>query len=192
MIPRNLPRGALWLSNSTSTYKLPSLTLPDKLRCISLMASSESESVESPSPGPSPTAASGRPKRSPVWNYFTYDTTTNMCQVVPKAEGPSPSMKKEHTSEYQEVVEMEENAKKTAHEKAKVKAAKAMGPCKQLTMSEAFDRNQVYDRSSERCRRITKKLAIFVGSTNSPNSIVENTEFRQFVATLDTRFPMPS
>ena len=59
-------------------------------------------------------------------------------------------------------------------------------------MSEAFHRNQVYDRSSERCLRITKKLAIFVGSTNSPNSIVENAEFRQCVATLDARFPMPS
>ena len=33
---------------------------------------------------------------------------------------------------------------------------------------------------------------MFVGSSNTPNSIVENVEFQQFIKSLDPRYPLPS
>ena len=39
--------------------------------------------------------------------------------------------------------------------------------------------------------RITKSPAIFIGSTNVPNSIVENAEFKSFVNVLNSPYPMP-
>ena len=33
---------------------------------------------------------------------------------------------------------------------------------------------------------------MFVGSSNTPNSIVENTEFQQLIKSLDPRYPLPS
>ena len=33
---------------------------------------------------------------------------------------------------------------------------------------------------------------MFVGSSNTPNSIVENVEFQQLIKSLDPRYPLPS
>ena len=38
---------------------------------------------------------------------------------------------------------------------------------------------------------ITRKLAIFVGSSNVAYRIVENFEFRDLLTTLDPRYPVP-
>ena len=48
-----------------------------------------------------------------------------------------------------------------------------------------------YDRSSEHYLKITKKLAIFIGSTKVPNNIIGNPGFRAFVKILDSRYPAP-
>ena len=48
-----------------------------------------------------------------------------------------------------------------------------------------------YDRGSDRYKIITKKLAVFVGATNMPNSIVENPEFRALLKACDPRYPLP-
>ena len=48
-----------------------------------------------------------------------------------------------------------------------------------------------YDRGSDRYKIITKKLAVFVGATNMPNSIVENPEFRALLKARDPRYPLP-
>ena len=59
-------------------------------------------------------------------------------------------------------------------------------------MSEAFQGKCEYDRNSERYKNITKRLAVFVGSSSMPNSIVENVEFQQLIKSLDPRYPLPS
>ena len=101
-------------------------------------------------------------------------------------------LKKHHPREYEEVRQNEERAKKSAKAKAEISATKAFGPQKQLTMSEAFQGKREYDRNSERYKNITKRLAVFVGSSNTPNSIVENVEFQQLIKSLDPRYPLPS
>lgn len=59
-------------------------------------------------------------------------------------------------------------------------------------MSEAFQGKHEYDRNSEWYKNITKSLAVFVGSRNMPNSIVENVEFQQSIKSLDPYYPLPS
>ena len=138
----------------------------------------------------------------------------SICKVEVMAEGgePGPSkkscdhsvsgkfptnlkshLKKHHPTVYEDVLRNEEEAKKAAKAKAEASAAKALGPQKQLTVSEAFagKHRQVYDRSSDRYKCITKRLAVFVGSSNTPNSVVENVDFQQFVKSLDSRYPIP-
>ena len=44
---------------------------------------------------------------------------------------------------------------------------------------------------SERQKSITKELAIFLGSTNTPISIVENDRFKKLIQTLDNRYELP-
>jgi len=51
-----------------------------------------------------------------------------------------------------------------------------------MTFSEAFPRK--YDRGGGQYQSITHKLAVFVGSTNLPNSIVENAEFHSLLNIL--------
>ena len=62
---------------------------------------------------------------------------------------------------------------------------------KQLSVVESFKGRSKYDKSSPRYLQITKALAIFIGSTNVANSIIENDEFRSLVKVLDSRYPMP-
>ena len=76
--------------------------------------------------------------------------------------------------------------------KAQKKAVKAGLPQWQLIISETLlgKHRQVYDRSSNQCKKIRKRLAVFAGCSNSPNSIVENTVFKQFVEMPDPWFLM--
>ena len=96
-------------------------------------------------------------------------------------------LKKHHPTEYAEVLQKEERVRR---EKSEAKR-KFSGPHKQLTLHESIDGKykQVYDRSSEQYKSITKRLAVFVRSTNTPNSIVENVEFQKLFdpLTLDTQ-----
>ena len=49
-----------------------------------------------------------------------------------------------------------------------------------------------YDSKSHRCQLITRKLAVYVGSTRAPLSLIENKEFLSLVITLDPQYPVTS
>ena len=53
---------------------------------------------------------------------------------------------------------------------------------------EAFQGKRPYDSDSEKHKLKSKKLAVFIGSSNVPIRLVENAEFR---GTLDPRFTVP-
>ena len=63
----------------------------------------------------------------------------------------------------------------------------------QLTLDESLQMKPKYDRGGDRYvyKIITKRLAVFVGATNMPNSIVENPEFRALLKACDPRYPLP-
>ena len=48
-----------------------------------------------------------------------------------------------------------------------------------------------YDKATARYRNITRKLAIFIGTINVPNSIVSNDEFEDFIKELNPKYIVP-
>jgi len=52
-----------------------------------------------------------------------------------------------------------------------------------MTLGKAFPRK--YDRGGGRYQYITSKLAVFIGSTNVPNSILENAEFHSLLEAIN-------
>jgi len=48
-----------------------------------------------------------------------------------------------------------------------------------------------YRKDSEKYRKITRKVAVIVGTSNVANSIVESPEFQEFVSELNQQHPVP-
>ena len=69
---------------------------------------------------------------------------------------------------------------------------KSLKVSQQLTLAESLKTKSLYSKDSDRYRKISKKLAIFIGSTNVSNSVVENLEFKDLLHTLDSRYQVPS
>jgi len=62
---------------------------------------------------------------------------------------------------------------------------------RQLTLAESLKSGTYYTQGSLQYQAISRKLAINIGCTNVPSSIVENIEFCDFVHTLDWRYSLP-
>ena len=71
------------------------------------------------------------------------------------------------------------------------KAAKSVKKGYQLTLGEALEFKPQYDKRSDRYKAITNRLAIFIGATNMPNSLIENPEFRALLNACDPRYHVP-
>ena len=85
----------------------------------------------------------------------------------------------------------EEKEKKEKEKKETIQKAKSLKVSHQLTLADTLQSKAAYSKESQRYCEICKKLAIFVGSTNVPNSIVENLEFKDLLHTMDNRFVVP-
>ena len=167
-----------------------------------------------PTPGPSSPSSSlspspvvpnpvGRPRKSVVWDYFIYDSIMNKstCQILVTSDSNSGTklcghsitgkyptnlkqpLKKTHLNEYKEV------ESKEAEVVRRGKMSNKNSPYGQRTLSESFRRK--YDRESERYKLLTRKLALYVGGTNVPNSIVENVIFKSLLEAFDPRYLIP-
>lgn len=181
------------------------------------MATGSGSSSLSPSPCPEESVPSGRRKSSPAWEYFVYDSETDksICQIEVCSTGGDRAgtssasdsnvkqcgqtvagkwptnlkhhLQKYHPKQYDVVLEKEKELK-AQKVKPKVKKPTLSG---QLTISQAFEGKPQYTQESDRYNQITKKLAIFIGSTNVAISLVDNAEFRSLLRTLDPRYPVP-
>ena len=85
---------------------------------------------------------------------------------------------------------------KKAKEEAESKCAQicykaAVAASKQLTLTQSLSASKQYKKESERYQTITRKLAIFVGSNNVTNSIVESAEFIDLLHVLDSKYKVP-
>ena len=58
-------------------------------------------------------------------------------------------------------------------------------------MENSFNRPSYYSKESKRHTDITKKLAVFIGSTNAPLSLVDCEEFRDLLSEMDRRYDIP-
>ena len=77
-------------------------------------------------------------------------------------------------------------AKKAKLESDRLKCERSLKHYQQSTLKDSFSRQCVYTKDSEQYRAITRKLAIFVGSSNVANRLVDNLEFKDLVQTLDS------
>ena len=146
---------------------------------------------------------SGHPKKSPVWEYFLYDlfTDKSICQVEQLDSqsicGKSvagkfpPNLKKQlklaHPNVFQEIMRKDEESKKVKVEKESAKRAASLKYHHQSTLKKFLAKKNPYSKDSPRYKLITRKLAIFVGSSSVANRIVENLEFRDLLSAMDER-----
>lgn len=168
-----------------------------------------SSSAASVSPCPSFTGESSK-KRSPAWKFFDFDETAgkSVCQVRLSGEetcgvtipGKYPTnlkqhLRKSHPEEHAQVLRMEASIKKAKDEAEALKISishKASATAsKQLTLSQSLSGGKHYKKESERYTMITRKLAVFVGSSNVANRVVETAEFRDLLHVLDSRYKVP-
>lgn len=149
----------------------------------------------------------GRPRKSNVWNYFVYqkDINKSVCQVkiVKNPENSSESsicgtqmtgmfasnlknhLKRQHKEEYQKFEEEERNRTGIKRKRAETGASSS-----QQTLTEAF-KQDLYPENSRRQLAITRKLALFIGATNVPLSLVDCPEFRDLLKEMDKHYRIP-
>ena len=73
-----------------------------------------------------------------------------------------------------------------------VNPKKSLKVSQQLTLAQSLQSRMKYHRANDRYKSITWKLAIFIGTSNVPNSLVENLEFCDLLNTADPRYTPPS
>ena len=144
-------------------------------------------------------------KNSPVWHHFDFDANSNKSVCTLKKAGGEVCGKEikgkfptnlrnhlctVHPVEHAALLKKEE-AEKTARE-AERRAA-LLKVSRQLSLAESLKSGTSYTQGSPQYQAISRKLAIFIGCTNVPSSIVENIEFRDFVHTLvnDWHYSVP-
>lgn len=148
----------------------------------------------------------GRPRKSSVWNYFVHDKTTNtsVCQVLISkpdeeekkcgkelrgmyASNLKKHLEKQHLDQYKQL--QKESQRKDATTR-KQKSDAVTQPNRDL--QELFEVTpKYYDKDSKKQLAITKKLAIFVGSTNVPLSLIDRPELRDLLAEMDQQYQVP-
>ena len=160
-----------------------------------------------------PTATSGRHRKSLVWEYFEYDSLTNtsVCQILSappldssssgdicghSVPGKFPTnlrqhLRTAHKSEFSEFTRREEKEKREKESQKATRQATSMKVSQQLTLAESIRPKNAYGKESDRYKLITKKLAIFIGSTNAAYNMVENLEFKDFLHAMDSRYTVP-
>ena len=95
-------------------------------------------------------------------------------------------LEKNHTEAYK-AVEKKEEKKRQQHEKTK----KAQSPKSPMSIESSLLGARPYDKGTVQYQNISRKLAIFIGTSNVPNSLVSNTEFRDFVEELNPKYDIP-
>ena len=145
----------------------------------------------------------GRPRKSSVWNYFVHDKTTNtsVCQVLISkpdeecgkelrgmyASNLKKHLEKQHLDQYKQL--QKESQRKDATTR-KQKSDAVTQPNRDL--QELFEVTpKYYDKDSKKQLAITKKLAIFVGSTNVLLSLIDRPELRDLLAEMDQQYQVP-
>ena len=185
------------------------ISSPETLSVVSDVAASSSASQVGPSSLQSPLQSrpTGRPKKSPVWEHFLYDLLTDKstCQVEERdsqsicgksVAGKFPTnlkkhLKLAHPDVFEEIVRKEQESKKVKAEKECSKRAASLKYHHQSTLKESLEKKNPYSKDSPRYKLITRKLAIFVGSSSVANRIVENLEFQDLLSAMDNRYPVP-
>ena len=146
----------------------------------------------------------GRTKKSSVWNYFKYNKERNksICQVVVTrnkqsdiceaelsgmfASNLKKHLKIHHPDSYKK---FEEEESRRATGKSRQQRLNCPASSSQQTLEETMPK--LYPQDSRKAQSITKKLALFVGSTSVPLSLVECPEFQELLHEMDKQYKIP-
>ena len=82
-----------------------------------------------------------------------------------------------------------QDAQRQQEKKNEDTAAGATG--QQQTLQDTIRKTKPYNRESEKYKKITQKLAVFIAAGNVANRLIENEEFRELLKELDDRYPVP-
>ena len=150
--------------------------------------------------------AAGRPRKSSVWNYFKYEKEKDksVCQVCVQKEGKkdicgktlngtfTSNMKKHlkvcHKEAYKKFEQEENERQKKSNGVRRLNSTLASSS--QMTIKD-FLKPTLYPKDSKKQLAITKKLAIFIGATNVPLSLVDCPEFRDLMKEMDKQYDIP-
>ena len=132
-----------------------------------------------------------------VWSYFTIQTENphlvvcKLCQVEIK-RGTDPNKAKEFSTtplhRHLQKKHPGENKKKFQDS-----AGVAEGPSrKQLSLSQAFERNNKWEICDSRAVSINRKILRMMAMDNQPFSIVEDKGFKELIAHLSPNYSLPS
>ena len=148
----------------------------------------------------------GKAKRSNVWNYFKYceEEDKSICHIVMQSSNGNDEvtrgkeicgryatnlkkhLKSYHNDEYQQF-ERDERNRRVGSSTRKGSQDSLV----QQTMENSFNRPSYYSKESNRHADITKKLAVFIGSTNAPLSLVDCEEFSDLLSEMDRKYDIP-
>ena len=99
--------------------------------------------------------------------------------------------KKKHPGEYKEIVDAECKQKQEKSTKTQ-SSTRNSTPKQQLTLPESVKSRRKYGIETDRYKRITRKIAIFIWATSVPISLSENSEFKDLLRVLDSCYEPPS
>ncbi|XP_065896068.1 E3 SUMO-protein ligase ZBED1-like [Dysidea avara] len=158
-------------------------------------------------------AVTGRPKTSPVWDYFSYDESAkkSKCEVITNVVTKTKCektfsgkfstnlklhLKSSHREAYDEVIKKEKQNKEKENEKKSCTRANAACnfsmESNQLQITTFLKRPKLYNNEDPKCKVITKKLSIFLAASSAPISLVEDPTFSSLITELDSRYSIPS
>jgi len=158
-------------------------------------------------------AATGRPKTSPVWDYFSYDESTkkSKCEVTTDIETKTKCgktfsgkfstnlklhLKSSHQEAYDEVIKKAKQNKEKENEKKSCNRANAAcnfsKESNQPQITTLLKRPKSYNSEDPKYKAITKKLSIFLAASSAPISLVEDPTFSSLLTELDSRYSIPS
>lgn len=101
-------------------------------------------------------------------------------------------LKKCHNEVYLELLKKEEELKVKKEKKAEALKRSSLKVSQQMTLVQSLKSKSVYSKDNPQFKLITRKLAIFIGTSNVANSIVENMEFCDLLHAADSRYTVPS
>ena len=99
-------------------------------------------------------------------------------------------LKLQHKEAFKKFEEEENERSKSNVSKRKRLKRDSNSTTSQLTIKEAL-RPTLYPRDSKKQKAITRKLALFVGSTNFPLCLVDCSEFRDLLTEMDCQYGIP-
>ena len=138
-------------------------------------------------------------KASLVWKFFVLDNdkdtvTCNTCKHLVKRDGGNTSnlrrhLQINHRDKYAELLKLETDKAAEDEEVARTRKRKLK---EQPSVKDCFSKTVPYEKDDSKVRKLNNLLVQTICKDALPFRLVESDSFKQFVATLDPRYQLPT